>query len=705
MAKHLLTAAGRIRRALEQLSRHYPEQLMRLTPRTDEEKTPGSGWLLADCTMPSGESLVRHLLYETRDNEAHGLDDALLCWLPAQPGLPAALPQILHDAGIRHLITPEVLVATLPPGLAQTCCWEGIDGSRIWLYFLPGTPVRHRRGESSRRTTDIVADDASDLETSRLRPWVGEWYAQHERGAMSVQCARENRRCELLLRDAEFFATIKPGALSAYPAAALEEAWKLVLRQQCVVTPGVRATQAVARDYRRVRKIADRVIHASMRDFSALVDTSKLSHPHIVWNTLPFIRGGLVSLPWEGADDVVVLAPNGQPARTQLTEEAGERRLLAEVLDVPSMGYLVVDLLEGDMPEEVTPAVTDEATAYGRVLENELVCVELDEMGGVVSFYDKQVGRELIADGTVGNRFQRVEAPGRRHGLDEPGRWGDELSGPAEMHVREDGKLRASFRVVRELTPRARMVQDIRLEANSRRLDFVTHIDWYEEEACLKVSFPMNIHSARASYEMQFGHVERPTHQQSWGGAASADAPAHKWADLSESDYGVALLNDGRYHYDIQGHVMRLTLQHAGNGPAARGEWGGHDVTYSLLPHRGEVTSSGVPLGGYDLNVPLYVRQLGVQEGILAQLHSYFRLDKPNLIIESVKRAEDGDGIIIRLYEAFRRRGTARLLINGLCSAVTRTDLRERNQHELEVQGGAILLHYRPFEIITLRLR
>ena len=681
MAKDLLTTAGRIRHALDKLSRLYPEHFAHRTPTMDDEAEPRGGWLTADCTIPSGESLVRHLLYESHGNEETAPQDDTLCWLPAHPGLSGALPQILRGAGFRTVIMPPRHRSPMP-----TCCWEGIDGTHILLHFLS-------------------ADRASSHDDPPLRTWVGELYPEsyHGAGTLPMRSKREGLRCEFLLRDAEFFATIMPAGAGAYPAAELEEAWKLVLRQQCSAASGSHTSREAARDYRRVHVTAEKVIDSSMNAFAALVDTSKLSHPIIVWNTLPFARSGLVSLPWEGADDVVVLAPNGQPARTQLIEEAGERRLLAEVLDVPSMGYLIFDLLEGAMPEEVIPAVTDAATANARVLENDLVRVEIDERGGVASFFDKQAGRELIAGDAVGNLFQRFDD--RLSAREAGGECAEDLLGPADISVRECGALRASLRVVRELTPRAHLVQDICLEANSRRLDFVTHIDWQEEQALLKVAFPVNIHNTRASYEIQFGHVERPTHQNARCDAARAEAPAHKWADLSESDYGIALLNDGRYSYDIHGNVMRLTLLRAPKGAGARREWGGHDFTYSLLPHRGEVTNSGVPLGGYDLNVPLYVRRIPVQEGILAQTHSYFRLDKPNLIIESVKRAEDGNGIIIRLYEAFRRRGTARLLINGLCSAASRTDLRERTQQELEVQGGAILLHYRPFEIITLRLR
>jgi alpha-mannosidase len=368
------------------------------------------------------------------------------------------------------------------------------------------------------------------------------------------------------------------------------------------------------------------------------------------------------------------------------------------------MGYMVYDLREKARVKESALAVTDAAHTDGRVLENDLVRVELNEYGGVVSFYDKQLERELIEPGAVGNLLQLFD--------DHPNNWdawdidpffdevGHELTAPGTVEVVENGPLRATVRVERPLTKDAYLVQFIRLEANSRRLDFDTHIDWHESHALLKVAFPLALHSPRATYEIQFGHLDRPTHRNTTWNMARLEAPAQKWADLSESDYGVALLNDGNYGYGIQGNMLRLSLLHAETGAGS----GSLYFTYSLLPHRGPVDGSGVPLAGYDLNAPLRVRMLPVQHGMLARQHSYLRVDKPNIVIESVKQAEDGNGIIVRLFEAYHRRGAARLLVNGLRSHAVRTDLLECHLEHLPVQGGAVAFDYRPFEIITLRL-
>ncbi|OPZ86769.1 MAG: Mannosylglycerate hydrolase [bacterium ADurb.Bin429] len=721
----------------------------------------GGMWVEADCNVPSGEALVRQFLYGMQFfREEFGIECSIL-WLPDVFGYSAALPQILQGCGIRYFLTQKLSWNQFNPIPHHTFWWEGIDGSRVLAHFPPAdtyngvvTPKEILHGErnfrdkdrsdtwlylfgfgdggggvtkemleAARRMRDVeglprVAQGFAhewfprmEAEARDLRTWVGELYFERHRGTYTTQAKNkwENRRCELLLRDAEFLAALHPAGAAAYPAEVLARAWKLVLLNQFHdILPGSSigwVYEDSQRQYAEVHEAGDAIIADATSAFAQQIHTDGMTHPVLIWNTLSFARSGMVSIPWKGSAKVVAQAPKGELYRTQLSEEDGQRRLLVEVTDAPSMGYTVYDIRRGRFAEDIG----DVATATPTALENGLVRVTLDARGGVTSFFDKQAEREIIAPGMAGNLFKLLN--------DHPTNWDaweidpfaeevtTDLLGEATITVTENGPLRASVKVERALTPRATLTQYIRLETNSRRLDFETIIDWREEHALLKVAFPVAVHSVRATYEIQYGHVERPTHRNTSWDIARFEVPAHKWADLSESDYGVALLNDGKYGYDVQGSVLRLTLLRAPKSPDPDADMGVHRFTYSLLPHRGDVVNSGVPLAGYDLNVPLRVSPLPVREGVLAQAHSYFRLDKHNLLIESVKRAEDGDGLIVRLYEAYRRRGVARLITNGLCSRVTRTDLLERDQEELPVQGGAVELPFRPFEIITLRLR
>lgn len=746
---------------------HYPALYTRIKQAVADGRwePQGAMWVEADCNVISGESMIRQILHGTRFfHDEFGVENTIL-WLPDVFGYSAALPQILRGCGIPYFLTQKISWNQINSFPHHTFWWEGIDGSKVLAHFLPantyngqmlprellfgesnfkdrgrsntwlhlygfgdgGGGVTQEMLEAARRMRNLdglptlqpgfardwfprMAAKAHDLRT-----WSGELYLEYHRGTYTTQAKNkwENRRCEFLLRDAECLAALHPEDGSAYPADELDRAWKLVLLNQFHdIIPGssiARVYEDSQRDYAVVRTIGDRIVADALEAFAGKIDTMNCANPLLIWNTLSFQRSGLVSIPWQRDEDMRGVTPRNQAARTQATEENGECRLLVEVVDVPAVGYVTYDLVFGRMPGEVTPLVTDVAHARGRVLENDLVRLTLNECGEVASFIDKGIERELVADGGVGNLFQRFDdRPNAYDAWDiDPfyDEVGEDLHTPATVTVVEDGPVRATLRVDRALTPRARMVQLIRLEANSRRIDFETTIDWQEEHALLKVAFPLAIYSARATYEIQYGHVERPTHRNTSWDVARFEVCAHKWADLSESDFGVALLNDGKYGYDVHGNVMRLTLLRAPKSPDPQADMGTHRFTYSLLPHRGDVGNSGVPLAGYDLNVPFLTHRLPVQEGILAQTHSYFRLDRHNLIIEAVKRAEDGDGLIVRLYEAYRRRGVARLILNGLCTRATRTDLLERNLEDLPVEGGAVQFAFRPFEIITLRLR
>ena len=746
---------------------HYPDLYARVKQAVAEGRwePQGAMWVEADCNVISGESFIRQILYGTKFfRDEFGVENTIL-WLPDVFGYSAALPQILQGCGIPYFMTQKISWNQFNTFPHHTFWWEGIDGTKVLSHFLPAntynglvTPEQLLRGEHNfsdkgrsqrwlylygygdggggvtkemleagrrmenlegvpRLTPGLARDwfPRMEAEARDLCTWVGELYLEYHRGTYTTQAKNkwENRRCEFLLRDIEFLSVLHPAGIGDYPAETLEQLWKLVLLNQFHdIIPGSSIRwvyEDSAKDYTTVHAIGEEILNRAREAFAAKIDTANYTNPVLAWNTLSFSRSVLASIPWDGDEEVVALTPRNQASRAQVTEEDGARRLLIEMVDVPSMGYVTYDLIEGPMPDEATPLVTDEASAGEYSLENSLVYLELDAQGEVVSFYDKQAERELIAEGVTGNCFQRFDDhPNNYDAWDIDAFYeevGEALTTPAEITVLESGPLRATLRVERSLTASAHLVQLVRLEANSRRVDFETFIDWQEEHALLKVAFPVTIHSTRATYEIQYGHVERPTHRNTSWDVARFEVCAHKWADLSESDYGIALLNDGKYGYDVHGNVLRLTLLRAPKSPDPQADMGKHHFTYSLLPHRGDVANSGVPLAGYDLNVPVLVQQLPVQEGVLAQTHSYFRLDKHNLIIESVKRAEDGDGIIVRLYEAYRRRGTARLIINGLCSRATRTDLRERDEAELEVNGGAVQFDYRPFEIITLRLR
>ena len=245
--------------------------------------------------------------------------------------------------------------------------------------------------------------------------------------------------------------------------------------------------------------------------------------------------------------------------------------------------------------------------------------------------------------------------------------------------------------------------QTMTLDAGSRRVDFATDVDWHEDHKFLKVAFPVAVHAAQARFEIQFGHLARPTHANTAYERARFEVCAQRWADLSEAGFGVALLNDCKYGYDVRGHTLRLSLLRAPTAPDPLCDRGRHRFTYALLPHGGELAA--VVAAGYALGAPLVVRTSGPAAGTRPAEHSLVACDDPGFVVETVKAADDGRGVVARGYEALGGRRRVRLRPGLPCTAAVRCDLLERDSDPVPLDSdGALGLTVRPFELVTLRL-
>ena len=234
---------------------------------------------------------------------------------------------------------------------------------------------------------------------------------------------------------------------------------------------------------------------------------------------------------------------------------------------------------------------------------------------------------------------------------------------------------------------------------------FDTEIDWHEEDKLLKVAFPVQVHSSRATYEIQFGNVERPTHGNTSWDMAAFEVCAQKWVDLSEGDQGVALINDCKYGHDIRGNVMRLTLLRSPKAPDPECDMGLHRFSYCLMPHYGPYNYAGIVEAGYAFNAPLRAVRLEPSAGADGELPTLVACEDRNIVIETVKKAEDSSDIIVRLYECHNSRGRAELSCARKPSTAILCDLEENELAELEVSDGIVRFEFKPFEIITIKLK
>jgi alpha-mannosidase len=706
----------------------YPELYERMRARIAEGRFEpiGSMWVEADCNVPSGESLVRQIVHGKRFFlDEFGIETTDL-WLPDVFGYAAALPQILREAGITSFLTQKISWNEVNKFPHHTFWWEGIDGTRVLTHFPPadtyggnmtvaelvkgdrqfaqhavskhscypygygdggGGPTRVML-EAARRFADLDGVPRVELDTvasfwDRLRAeapdlpvWVGELYLEYHRGTYTTNgpIKRGNRRNEEALRAAELWsvaAAVETGDWSAYPAARLDDAWKLLLLNQFHdIIPGSSihwANQDCLRDHEQIAATTGEIIGDAQQ---VITDRATGAAPN-----------------------AVVVFNAASRDRTELIEVEPGR--LARV-DAPACGYAVVHL-------DALDAAGTVRVADG-MLENEYLRVAWDADGLLTSVLDKEHGREVLAPGTRGNLFQLHD--------DNPtdfDAWNvdveyldscEDLTAVESIAIVESGPQRGAVRFERSFGA-SRIAQTMRLATGARRLEFVTDVDWHERHKFLKVAFPVAVHTNRATYEIQFGHLERPTHANTSWDAARFEVCAQRWADLSEPGYGVALLNDCKYGHDIRGNVMRLSLLRAPAWPDPETDQGAHRFSYALFPHAGDLRDAGLIAEAEAFNLPLVA--VPASSGRTASA-SIVRADRPNVTIEAVKKADREDAVVVRLTEAFGARGRVRLTTAFPLASAMRVDLLERDREPLAFDGRAIDLDLRPFELVTLKL-
>ncbi|MEA3337147.1 MAG: alpha-mannosidase [Chloroflexota bacterium] len=560
-----------------------------------------------------------------------------------------------------------------------------------------------------------------DLETGagdRLPTWNGELYLEYHRGTYTTQARnkRANRKSEFLLHDVEFLASYaalladQQAASAAwqhdyeYPAEKIHQAWQLVcLNQFHDILPGSSIAQ-VYRDslaqYARVAEIAE-----SLKQVALAVIAADLGGDFLLVNPTSFARCDLAYLPDELPEGTMLRRLNGEQVALQPVESGW-------LLDAGELApYSVEPLWLGKGRDQTErPMTMDRVTVAKDRLENGFLRVEFNANGEIESIFDKQLEREVLPAAAIANQFQLFEDRPRT-----PDAWEIDITyddvmwttGPAQsVRVIEAGPWRGMIEVRKKLMS-SQAIQRISLASNSRRIDFDTTVHWRERHVMLKVAFPVDILSPVATYEIQWGNVQRPTHRNTSWDWARFETCAQKWVDLSEGDYGVSLLNDCKYGHDIRDNVMRLTLLRGPTDPDPQADLGDHRFTYSLFPHPGRWDENTMR-EAYSLNDPLIVWQNEVQgAGRKSQgpgAISLIAVDQANVVIETIKRAEDGKGIIVRLFESQRRRSRCRLTIGFPLREAWRTNLLEENRERLVTGENHCTFFIKPFQIVTLRL-
>ena len=740
----------------------YPDLFDEIKTRVAEHRWEPTGgmWVEADCNLSGGEALARQFLLGRsffKDMFGEGADTPIL-WLPDVFGYAWSLPQLIKLAGLEYFFTIKIGWNQYNRLPFDSFWWQGIDGTKVLTHFSP-TPGE-TPGEVS--TYNAVASPYQAVETwknaqqkhlhtellmsfghgdggggptaemmeniremgrlkagpsvhhgfagdffrrleaeagDRLPVWNGELYLEYHRGTYTTQAAnkRNNRKAEFGLHDVELLATMAnlKGAEYAYPAAELDRLWKLVcLNQFHDIIPG----SSIAEVYMESdAAYADIFASLATLKADALSVLAGDGDGVLLVNPTDFARTDFVETDIDLPDGAVLVAADGSRHATQRTIDG-------TLIDASGLQPLSATRLSVDHGQEPT---SGELSVGPDHIENRFVRVELDGAGDIIRIFDKQAGREVLPEGAVANQFQLFEdRPMKWEAWDidmfyEDRMWTAEPA--SSISILEQGPLRAAIAIERKAMS-STIRQVISLSANSARLEFRTDIDWQERQMLLKVAFPVAVFSPSATYDVQWGNVERPTHRNTSWDWARFETCAHKWVDLSEGDYGVSLLNDCKYGHDIADNVMRLTLLRSPIHPDPEADRGQHSFTYALLPHDGRWDRKTIA-EAYQLNDPVIAAKAGGSASPAVYVEApLLSSDNPNIVIETIKRAEDGNGIIVRLYESFRTRGKVRLAAAVPIARAEKVNLLEEPMAQIDISDGAAVFNIRPFEIVTLRI-
>lgn len=726
----------------QNLKEEAPEVYEQVKKRIAERRweCEGSMWVEADCNLSSGESLVRQILYGKRFfREEFGVETRVL-WLPDVFGYSAALPQILKKSGVDWFVTSKISWNDVNIMPYDTFDWQGIDGTRIHSYFLTaqekilhrgpdrfttyvahitpsmvaGTHERYQQkqlndeslltfgfgdGGGGPTTDDLeyarrisrgipgtpqiqigfAGDFLSRLEQKiegnpRLPVWQGELYLEHHRGTLTSAYRNKvnNRRSEFLYLNTEWICSLAKQLLGVpFPKTELHRGWEKILTNQFHdILPGSSIKEVYDQceiDYQIIREIAEK---AETEALKAIACGIPRDAGYVIFNPNPFEGNGLIRL---------------EDGKTAYVEK------------IPAKGYACVR----------TPRTENHILATEHSLENRFYRLIFDGNMLLSSIYDKINNREILQAGACGNELRIYE--------DYP--YGDDawewceyslekysvIGNVLKSEIISDG-ARTGIQIVRKHLD-STLIQTVWLCDELERIDFELCADWHQRHQMMKVAFPVDINSDYATYEIQYGSVRRPTHKNTTWDVMKFEVCAQKFADLSEGDYGVALLNDCKYGHDIHDGVMTLSLIRCATYPNPESDQGEMRCAYSICPHKGPLVSSRISAMAYDLNNPMAALPACGSKATFPIRYAMVESDRKNVLCEAVKEAEDGDDLIMRFYECDNTKTEAKLTFGFDIQEAALCNLMEEKIRDIPVEGRSLMLSFHSFEIQTIRLK
>ncbi len=718
-------------------------------------ETVGGAWVESDVNLSGGEALARQYLYGKRYLREEFDTDPKITFIPDVFGYSPALPGIARAADCPYFFTQKMSWSEVNDFPHHSFLWEGIDGSQLIAHFPPSDtyhgmtfdePVEElvesaknfsEAGELEEAAYLIGWGDGGggpnrdmieqvetlneisalpELEFGRLKDffarlenqsdkldkWVGELYLERHRGTLTTQGRTKwyNRKLEFALREAEIWSTLGllKGEEFTYPKEKLDWSWKVLLFHQFHdILPGSSIREVyedAERDYSEALGKVENIIDKAKEE---LAGAASESDKWQVFNSLSWEMDRFIEIEkpeLAGEKDVYLVDEEGNEMPAQISGR-DKSKLVFQSRSLPPLGSKSFELLAGETD------TGDTITVGKNRLENSVISLEVKD-NGTVAVKDKErerdvlsgSGNRLVAYRDLPTEFDAWEIEGDIYEVSE------ELPPPSAALTLEEGPVRGILRQEREFGDSS-MVQDIIIYGGSKRIDFETRVDWREENTLLKTHFPVDVKSEEATYEVQYGHYNRPTHNNTSWDKARFEVPHQKWVDVSEYGYGAALLNDCKYGVNVDGANIGLSLLRAPKSPDPEADMMNHEFTYSLLPHHGDFRESGVIRQAYDLNY-----EPGVQScDKLESLEPLLEVGDDGIVVEAIKRSEDTSrAIVVRCYEAWGRQVETSLEFGFEPGRIFRINLIEDEKEELAKEEPGLKLDFSPFEIKSLKI-
>ena len=741
------------------VEKHYPEIMTRIKKRVKEGRWEPNGgmWVEADCNVSGGEALVRQLL-EGRKKfmELFGYKGDTL-WLPDVFGYAAALPQILKLSDIDNFVTSKINWNDTNRFPYDTFWWRGLDGTEIFTAYITtrsngynadvlpevmqetwnfvqqkelqdqvltsvgwgdggGGPSREMCERALRMENIEGCPKTTFTNVSRFlrelreqpveRPrWSGELYLEYHRGTYTTQAGTKkwNRKMELLLRETEFFAAMAMQDGFTYPAEDIEAHWRTLLTNQFHdILPGTSIKEVyhlAEEEYKRMSAALVHIRDEALATLSCRFTPDPEGQEWLIGNALSWNRSAVVELP--GKDFNGAVNESGAPLPAQKTRDG-----LAVRVSLRPLSVTPVALRNREESENSPFSYT------GKSLETPLYRVAFDKAGRITSLFDKDAAREVVKPGKALNALYTAEdMPLYWDAWDIDRYYRDTIRQETRLtrrEVAEDGPLFITIHSEYKIGRASTLHQDMRFYADNRRIEWRTEVDWQEKHTLLKVGFAVDISADTWRNDIQFGHAVRNMHSNTSWDQAQFEVCAHKWVDVSEAGYGVALLNDCKYGHDSLDDMISMTLLKSSKAPDPEADQGVHAFTYALLPHIGDFDVESVVYEGYALNVPPTAVSIKARPVIelpdVSEGNVFCEVTPGNVIVEAVKKAESEDATIVRLYEAGKRRSNVGVRFSRPVKKVAICNLMEERDQTLTITEDSVAFEMRPFEIKTLKV-